>query len=81
MVRDLFGLKSSSEAFRSFIEDKLDKIGLQLCVADPDVWLRPATKPYSSQYYEYNMMYMDDILAIYTNTTKILKILGGDTIK
>ena len=32
--------------------------------ADPDVWLRPATKPDGFQYYEMVLCYVDDILSM-----------------
>ena len=59
---------------------KLYRIGFKACVADLDVWLRLATKPYGYQYYEYSMMHVDNTLAIYTSTTKILKNLEVNTI-
>ena len=31
---------------------------------DPDVWMRPAVKPDGSHYYEYVLVYVDDLLAI-----------------
>ena len=62
------------------MEMKLYRIGFKACVADLDVWLRLATKPYGYQYYEYSMMHVDNTLAIYTSTTKILKNLEVNTI-
>ena len=50
VIRDLYGFKLSSAAFRSFAAKKLDDIGFNSCVADPDVFLRTATKPYVPQY-------------------------------
>ena len=32
--------------------------------ADPDVWMRPAVKPDGTEYYEYILTYVDDILCI-----------------
>ena len=32
--------------------------------ADLDVWMRPATKSNGEQYYEYLLVYVDDILSI-----------------
>jgi hypothetical protein len=32
--------------------------------ADPDVWIRPATKPDGEEYYEYVLVYVDDILCM-----------------
>lgn len=81
VVRALYGLKSASAAFRSFMAKRLDAIGFKSCVADPDVWLRPAVKDDGSEYYEYILMYVDDILAISMDSTKILKSIEGDTVR
>ena len=63
----LYGLKSSGAAFRAFLAETLDDIGFKSSVADPDVWLRPATKPDGEKYYEYILVYVDDILSISHN--------------
>ena len=60
----LYGLKSSGAAFRAFLAETLDDIGFKSSIADPDVWLRPAIKPDGEQYYEYILVYVDDILSI-----------------
>ena len=78
--RALYGLKSASAAFRSFMAKKLDDIGFRSSHADPDVWLRPAVKHDGQEYYEYVMMYVDDILAISEDPTSILKSLEGGTV-
>ena len=77
VVRALYGLKSVSAAFRAFMAKKLDDIGFKSSVADPDVWLRPAVKPDGFEYYEYVLMYVDDILAISVDATQVLKSLEG----
>ena len=60
---------------------KLDEIGLKSSPSDPDLWLRPAIKPDGEEYYEYVLMYVDDILAISIDPTGILKIMEGKTVK
>ena len=60
----LYGLKSSGAAFRAFLAEKLDDIGFKSSIADPDVWMRKATKPSGERYYEYILIYVDDILCI-----------------
>ena len=42
VVQVLYGLKSASAAFRSFMAKKLDEIGFKSTHANPDVWIRPA---------------------------------------
>ena len=42
-------------------------MGYRPCLADPDVWLRPAVKNCGFEYYEYVLTYVDDCLAISHN--------------
>ena len=81
VVWALYGLKSAGAAFRSFMAKKLDEIGFKSSPADPDVWLRPAVKPDGSEYYEYMLCYVDDILAISLNAVDVLLSIKGDDIK
>ena len=60
---------------------KLYEINFKSCVADPDVWLRPPVRPDGTEYYEYILMYVDNILAISVNATKILKSLESNTVQ
>jgi hypothetical protein len=62
VVRALYGLKSASASFRTYMAKKLDEMGFKSSVADPDVWMRPATKIDGEEYYEYILMYVNDIL-------------------
>ena len=80
VVRALYELKSESTAFISFMEKKLDEIGFKSSPADPDVWIRPAIKPYDEEYYEYVLMYIYDILAISIDPTEILKSMEVNTV-
>ena len=64
IVRALYGLKSSGAAFRAFLAENLYDQGYRASKADPDVWLRPATKPDGFEYYELVLCYVDDVLAI-----------------
>jgi hypothetical protein len=58
----LYGLKSSGAAFRSFLAEHIYNLGFKPSRADPDCWMRPATKPNGFEYYEYMIVYVDDIL-------------------
>jgi hypothetical protein len=46
----LYGLKSSGAAFRSKLAGVLHDMNYRLSLADPDVWMRPATKPNGFKY-------------------------------
>jgi hypothetical protein len=65
VVRALYGLKSSGAAWRSHLAQVLHhELQFKACKADNDVWMRPATKPDGTKYYEYVLVYTDDILCI-----------------
>lgn len=50
IVRTLYGLKSSAAAWWSMLAETLTDMGFQSSLADPDVWLKPATKPSGEVY-------------------------------
>ncbi len=52
---------------------KLSGLGFQSSFADPDVWLKAAMKGDGEQYFEYVLMYVDDILAILCDPKAILR--------
>ena len=62
----LYGLKTSAFAWREALAHTLkDDMGFSSCFADSDVWMRAATRPTDGfQYYEYILVYTDDILII-----------------
>ena len=45
------------------------------------MWIRPVIKPDGEEYYEYILMYVDDILEISIDPTGILKSMEGKTVK
>ena len=63
-MKALYGLKSASFSFRLFMAEKLASMGFLSSMADPDVCLRAATKADGESYYEFVLMYVEDILAI-----------------
>lgn len=76
IVRALYGLKSSAAAFRAHVVETLRSPGAEFenCVADPDAWRRPAIKPDGTPYYEYVLVYVDDLLICSADPTKIKKL-------
>ena len=64
ITRSLYGLKSAGVTFRLFLAVTLDDMGFKPSNANPDVWIRPAVKPNKEEYYEYILIYVDNILAI-----------------
>ena len=67
IVRALYGLKSSGQAWRSHFAQTLEQMGFKSSLADPDVWFKAATKPDGEEYYAYIMVYVDDLLCIDLN--------------
>lgn len=64
ITRALYGLKSSSAAWRNTLAGTLGNLGFKPTLADPDVWIRPASKLNGEHYYEYLFVYVDDILVL-----------------
>jgi hypothetical protein len=54
-------------------EKFLSCLGFQSSLANPDVWLRAATKGDGEQYYKYVLMYVDNILAISSDPEAIVR--------
>ena len=64
VVRALYGLKSAGASFRHHLASCMESIGFKSCLADPNVWYRPNVKANGEKFYEYVLIYTDDILAI-----------------
>jgi len=64
IVRALYGLKSSGAAFRSKLAQDLRELGYKSSYGDADVWMKGRSKPNGEDYYEYLLVYVDDILCI-----------------
>ena len=75
IVRALYGLKSSGAAFRSHLAQCLDEIGFRPSIADADVWMRMNIKPDGEEYYEYILVYVDDLMAISHEAKECLESL------
>ena len=72
MVRDLYDLKSSGEAWRSVFIDTLCNIDVVTMVADIDVYRRWARKPNGEDYYELMLIYVDCVLCCSHNPQMIM---------
>jgi hypothetical protein len=64
IVRALYGMKSSGAAWRAHLAQTMKDLEFDPSKADPDVWMRPATKPDGFQYYEYVLIHTDDLLVV-----------------
>ena len=72
----LYGLKSSAAAWRAMVSQSLADLGYKSSMADPDVWLRPQVKPDGFKYYEYVLVYVDDILHMSHDTNDTMHALS-----
>ena len=75
----LYGLKSSGAAFRAYLAEYLDKLGYRSSLADPDVWMREQTKPDGERYYEYLLVYVDDLILASFNPRESMMQIGHYT--
>jgi hypothetical protein len=65
IVRALYGLKSAGAAFHAHLASILrNQLHFKPCEADPDVWMRAAVKPDGTEYYDYVLCYVDDVMII-----------------
>ena len=65
LVRALYGLKSSGAAWRAMFSTFIvNELGFTPTRADPDVYMRSQKNANGWPYYEYLLVYVDDVLAI-----------------
>jgi hypothetical protein len=76
ITRALYGLKSSGAAWRNTLAGTLGDLGFVSTLADPDVWIRPATKLNGDHYYEYMFVYIDDLLVLSEKPDVIMQGIG-----
>ena len=73
IVRALYGLKSAGAAFRVHLASCMRELGYTSCKADPDLWIKPETRPDDNvRYYSYILCYVDDILCIHHDAMTVL---------
>ena len=73
----LYGGKFSGRDFRNHLRSCMRHMDFQSFPSDPVVWMRPSKKRNGSKYYEYVLLYTDDVLCISENTENILRYIGG----
>jgi len=76
IVRALYGLKSSGAAWHKHLAQTMNDLNFTPCRGDPDMWMRAATKPDGFKYYEYVLIYVDDILVISHLPSAIMNVLS-----
>ena len=73
IVRALYGGKSAGADYWRHVRKAMDEMGFTSCKADPEVWMRPGIKDDGSKYWQYVLLYTDDILCIMENPDKFLR--------
>ena len=72
ITRALYGLTSAGASFHAFMAQKLDNMGVKSSTANLDVWMRPAIKIDGEEYYEYILVYVDDIIAVSMKAREVM---------
>ena len=67
----LYGLKSAGAAWRTSFTQALAQLEFWPTCGDPDVYIKPQTKPDGTRYYEMLLVYVDDILVLSHDTKPI----------
>ena len=73
VVRALYGLKLSGALWRSMFNSTILDMGFEPTVADPNVYRRANAKPDGFKYYEYILVYVDDVLILSHDTNAHLE--------
>ena len=71
--RALYGGKSAGRDFRNHLRECMKHLRFESCPADPDVWMRPAMKADGSEYWEYVLLYTDDVLIVSDKAEQTLR--------
>ena len=73
IIRALYGGKSAGADYWKHVRSAMTEMNFISCKADPDVWFREATKSDGTDYYQYVLLYTDDILAIMESPEKFIR--------
>ncbi len=69
----LYGGKVTGHDFWHHLHDCMDQLGFTFSRADPDVWLRLLKRSTGVGYYEYVLLYINDVLVISENADNVLQ--------
>lgn len=76
IVRALYGLKSSGAAWRAHLAQAMHDLDFRPCEADPDVWMKAAVTTDGLKYWEYVLIYTDDLLVISEKPAAVMESLA-----
>lgn len=75
IICTLYGLKLSGAAWRVHLAQTLHDLGYKSSYTDPDVWYKVAMKADGFQYYDYVLVYVDDILVLSHQSNEMMNAL------
>ena len=73
ILMEFYGLKSNGALSRAFLAERLDEMGFKSSIADPYVWIGPATKADGEQNYDFILVYIDDLLVIIQYAVSVIR--------
>ena len=69
----LYGGKVAGRDFWHHLHECMGRLGFTLLPADQDVWMRLSKRSTGEEYYEYVLLYVDDMLVIYEKAEAVLQ--------
>jgi Reverse transcriptase (RNA-dependent DNA polymerase) len=76
IVSALYGLKCSGARWHDHMAQTLRDLACKTCVADHDVWMKPKVKPTGEEYWEYVLIYSEDILVVSNDPKAVMNSLA-----
>jgi len=73
IIRALYGGKSAGADYWRHVRTAMDEMGFSSCKANPDVWMRVSVRADDTRYYQYVLLYADDILVIMEKPKRFLR--------
>ena len=73
----LYDLKPARATWRTSFAQALAQLEFQPTQGDPDIYIKPQTKPDGTRYYEMLLVYVDDILVLSHDTKPIIDGITG----
>ena len=71
--RAIYGGRVAGRDFWLHLRKCMEELGFESSKADPDVWFRPAKKRDGTEYMEYVLLYVDDVLVVSENAESIIR--------
>lgn len=71
--RAIYGSRVAGRDFWLHLREYMETLGFQSSKGDADVWFRPAVKRDGTEYMEYVLLYVDDVLVVSENAEAVLR--------